>query len=42
MTLTTTPIKMTTSAGVILRGFMTGTVGEPAQKVNLDEWFMGV
>ena len=41
MTLTKTPMKMTTSAGVILRSFMALTVLESAGKVNLNEWLSG-
>ena len=41
MTLTRAPMKMTTSAGVILRSFMAWTVSENTRKVKLNEWFSG-
>ena len=41
MTLTRAPMKMTTSAGVILRSFMALTIRENARKVKLNEWLSG-
>ena len=35
-------MKMTTSAGVILRSFMAWTVSESTGNVKVNEWFSGV